>query len=173
MKENVAQTLHCPIRNGDCYGEMCMAWAVSWENDNEGYCAAFRATYEQEIGEGWKKYGRRIMDSRKKLRADLERALAELERLRADNAAYRLRYGCPSCGEQHPPECMCPPHEVRVKGMHWFDGVRKVMTRELHELRGEVKRLREVERLAKAYGAAVAARDEPLAAPDKETTPNG
>ena len=78
MKERRAQTLHCPIRNGDCYGEMCMAWAVSWENCNEGYCAAFRATHEQEIGEGWKKYGRRIMDSRKKLFARLK--LAERER---------------------------------------------------------------------------------------------
>lgn len=173
IKENVAETLLCPIRNGYCYGELCLAWTVSWENCNEGYCAAFRATYEQEIGQGWKKYGRRIMDSRKKLLARLKQAEAERDAALADNATYRLRYGCPACGEQHPPECMCPPHEVRVKGMHWFDGVRKVMTRELHELRGEVKRLREVERLAKAYGAAVAARDERLAAPDKETTPNG
>ena len=77
MKERRAQTLHCPIRNGDCYGEMCLAWTVSWENCNEGYCAAFRATYEQEIGQGWKKYGRRIMDSRKKLLARLKQAEAE------------------------------------------------------------------------------------------------
>ena len=78
MKERRAQTLLCPIRNGDCYGEMCMAWVISWENNNEGCCGAFRPSYEQEIGEGWKKYGRRIMDSRKKLFARLK--LAERER---------------------------------------------------------------------------------------------
>ena len=77
MKERRAQTLHCPIRNGDCYGELCLAWTVSWENCNEGYCAAFRATYEQEIGQGWKKYGRRIMDTQKKLLARLKQAEAE------------------------------------------------------------------------------------------------
>lgn len=79
-----------------------------------------------------------------------------------------------------------PPHEVPMKGMRWFAGVRKVMTRELHELRGEVRRLREIERLAKKFKEQalplenrnyhprwyVAA--EPLfAALDKETTPNG
>ena len=77
IKENVAKTLYCPLYNGDCYGEMCMAWTVSWENCNEGYCAAFRATHEQEIGEGWEKYGRRIMNTQKKLRDRMEQAEAE------------------------------------------------------------------------------------------------
>lgn len=87
MKENAARELFCPLRAAYCRGDACMAWVVSWENNNEGYCAAFRATHEQEIGEGWKKYGRRIMDSRKKLlsralQAEAERdaALADLER---------------------------------------------------------------------------------------------
>ena len=90
MKENVARELFCPLRAAYCRGGVCMAWTVSWENNNEGYCAAFRATYEQEIGQGWKKYGRRIMDTQKKLLARLEQAeaerdaaLAEVTRLRA------------------------------------------------------------------------------------------
>ena len=77
-KEHVARELFCPLRAAYCRGDACMAWVVSWENNNEGYCSAFRATHEQEIGEGWEKYGRRIMDSRKKLFARLK--LAERER---------------------------------------------------------------------------------------------
>lgn len=38
----------------------------------------------------------------------------------AEIAEYRRRFGCLSCGEQHPLETMCPPHEVRSSGL---DGV--------------------------------------------------
>lgn len=29
-------------------------------------------------------------------------------------------FGCPSCGERHPDNVMCPPHEVRTTGQAWF-----------------------------------------------------
>ena len=78
MKENAARELFCPLRAAYCRGVGSMAWVISWENNNEGCCGAFRPSYEQEIGEGWEKYGRRIMASRKKRFARLK--LAERER---------------------------------------------------------------------------------------------
>lgn len=74
--------------------------------------------------------------------------LAEVRRLREENSIYRSRYGCPSCGEQHPAACMCPPHEVRTTGRCWFDGVRKVMVVEITRLREARERVRLLNRYA-------------------------
>jgi DNA repair exonuclease SbcCD ATPase subunit len=48
---------------------------------------------------------------------DLKKRIGELE---AEGAAYRKAYGCLGCGEDHPAESMCPPHEVRTAGQNWF-----------------------------------------------------
>lgn len=77
MKENAARELFCPLRAAYCRGEGCMAWVISWENTNEGCCAAFRPSYEQEIGEGWKKHEQRIMDAQKKPRSMVKQVTAE------------------------------------------------------------------------------------------------
>ena len=42
---------------------------------------------------------------------------AQLSEARREGDLYRRAYGCLSCGECHPPESMCPPHEVRSSGM--------------------------------------------------------
>ena len=55
----------------------------------------------------------------------------DLAAARTTIATYRSRYGCLSCGEQHPTESMCPPHEVRTTGLAGIDEERKALTREL------------------------------------------
>lgn len=40
----------------------------------------------------------------------------ERDALKAEMAEYRRRYGCLSCGEDHPRNVMCPPHEMRTTG---------------------------------------------------------
>lgn len=45
----------------------------------------------------------------------------ELISFRAERDAYRRAYGCLSCGENHGPETICPPHEVRTTGLAWYD----------------------------------------------------
>ena len=83
MKERLAKTMYCPLGgNRFCTGAACMAWTVSWENDSEGFCAALRPTYEQEIDQGRKKHGRRVMGVQKKLLARVKQAEAEVTRLR-------------------------------------------------------------------------------------------
>ena len=42
---------------------------------------------------------------------------AQLAEARREGDLYRRAYGCLSCGECHPPESMCPPHEVRSSGI--------------------------------------------------------
>src|SRR3990167_1855825 len=56
---------------------------------------------------------------------------SDLASARATIATYRSRYGCLSCGEQHPTESMCPPHEVRTTGLAGIDEERKALTRGL------------------------------------------
>ena len=51
-------------------------------------------------------------------RATLAACLAEAEK---ETAAYRRAYGCLACGEDHGPDTMCPPHEVRTTGLAWYD----------------------------------------------------
>lgn len=57
-------------------------------------------------------------------RRDLETAAtrirslsAQLAEARREKDTYREAFGCLSCGEDHPVESMCPPHEVRSSGM--------------------------------------------------------
>jgi hypothetical protein len=47
--------------------------------------------------------------------------LSAEDTLRTERDEYRRRWGCLACGEDHPDEVMCPPHEVRSSGIGWFD----------------------------------------------------
>lgn len=148
MKERLAKMTYCPLGgNRFCIGAACMAWTVSWENDSEGFCAAFRATYEQEIGEGWKKYGRRIRGVQKKLLARALRAEAELARLREVErlaVAYRA-----AVMERRAHKGVDPNTDDSPLGMKWG------------------RRMEELTDAKRAAGEAL------FAALDKETTPNG
>lgn len=42
-----------------------------------------------------------------------EECTAEIYDLKVTFDAYRERFGCLACGEYHPEDSMCPPHEVR------------------------------------------------------------
>lgn len=154
MKENAARELFCPLRAAYCRGDACMAWVVSWENNNEGYCAAFRATYEQEIGEGWKKYGRRIMDTQKKLLARLKQAEAERDAALAELA--RLREV----------ERLAGAYRAAVMGRRAHKGVDPYTDDSPLGMRWG-RRMEELTTVKRAAGEAL------FAALDKETAPNG
>ena len=62
---------------------------------------------------------------------------------RQANALYRDRFGCLSCGEDHPAEAPCPPHEVRVTGQDWFRGRVGELSRENQRLRADAERFPE------------------------------
>lgn len=64
--------------------------------------------------------------------AELE---AEIAGLTAKVADARWYFGCPSCGEDHPEDVMCPPHEVRTTGREWFHAA-------IRKARAEIERLR-------------------------------
>lgn len=49
--------------------------------------------------------------------AEIARLKAEIERLTAELEHW---FGCESCGERHPDNTLCPPHEVRTSGLAWF-----------------------------------------------------
>lgn len=59
----------------------------------------------------------------------------ELAKLRAELDAYRASFGCLACGEDHPKNVLCPPHEVRTTGQAWF-------RQRMAELRGELELVR-------------------------------
>ena len=82
VKEDEAKLALCPFRNSPCVGRACMAWVVSWKDNSEGFCTALRATYEQDIDEGWKKHGHRLVSTRKDLIIRLKKAEDEVKRLK-------------------------------------------------------------------------------------------
>lgn len=53
--------------------------------------------------------------------------------------SYRSRFGCLACGEDHPKESMCPPHEVRTTGQAWFKTRVSVLSREIEAVRWELR----------------------------------
>ena len=74
----------------------------------------------------------------------LNQQQADIEALVAENNLYRQRWGCLTCGEDHPRGGMCPPHEVRTTGNEWF---RQRLAKHL----AEIERLKAVARLATDY----------------------
>lgn len=55
---------------------------------------------------------------------------ARLAEARREMDAYRDAFGCLSCGEDHPVESMCPPHEVRSSGMgSYYQQIGKAVAR--------------------------------------------
>ena len=76
--------------------------------------------------------------------AQLNTRLAEAM---TENAAYRRAYGCLACGEDHPTNVICPPHECRTTGMAWYvEKMRAAVARaeraegERDELRRELRK---------------------------------
>ena len=61
----------------------------------------------------WDKHSNTVLS----LMAHIRTLSAQLAEARREGDLYRRAYGCLSCGECHPPESMCPPHEVRSSGM--------------------------------------------------------
>ena len=67
--------------------------------------------------------------------AKLKARIAELEH------NHRLWFGCPECGEDHVPDIMCPPPEMRTTGQAWFiERIRKAKDR-IKELEAALKGL--------------------------------
>ena len=55
-----------------------------------------------------------------------------------DLADYRRIYGCISCGQYHPAESMCPPHEVRITGQALSEQRMSTTLRELADARASL-----------------------------------
>lgn len=72
-----------------------------------------------------------------------DKAADRLTSLSAENSRYRRWFGCDSCGEDHPVERICPPHEVRTTGMAWFKSAIRSAEADNASLSAEVARLRQ------------------------------
>lgn len=103
----------------------------------------------REKYEPYKQLSESLTETLQVFRDDNEKKAAAIQQLETDLAAardriatYRSRYGCLSCGEQHPVESMCPPHEVRTTGMAGIDEERKALTLEMAAARAEIEGLK-------------------------------